>query len=127
VLGLAAGEIEVAALSNDKIQSMLADGEIQEADFRTIHESEVIPRFSIGHVYNLKPELAAKISNAIVEFENKSGPMDENGQRMRFFPTNYQQDFVFMREIDECFDPRLSPNPSKSEAAAEETATSPQA
>jgi phosphonate transport system substrate-binding protein len=118
-LGLAAGDFEAAALSDDKVQSLLADGTLKESDFRIIYKSEVIPRFTIGYVYNLQPALAEKISEAIVSFPNDGGPIDENTKPYRFYPTDYQRDFGFMRKIDESFDPRLRPNEQTSEPASD--------
>ena len=40
VLGLAQGDIQVAAFSDDKLQSMLAKGDIKPTDFRLIYESQ---------------------------------------------------------------------------------------
>ena len=49
VLGLASGEFEVAALSDDKLQSMLEKGSVSASDFRIVYESQVIPRLTIGY------------------------------------------------------------------------------
>ena len=65
VLGVAAGDFEVAALSDDKLQSMLKKGSVTPAEYRLIYESEVIPRLTIGYAYNLQPELAAKVARAV--------------------------------------------------------------
>src|SRR5579863_4060219 len=46
VLGVAAGDFEVAALSDDKLQSMLKKGDVEPAAYRLIYESEVVPRLT---------------------------------------------------------------------------------
>jgi phosphonate transport system substrate-binding protein len=119
VLGLRDGEFEAAALSDDKVQSLLKAGRIKESDFRTIYQSQVVPRFTIGYVYNLQPELAAKVSAAILDFKNESGPVGEDsGKPLHFVAVDYKKDFEFVRKIDESFDPRLGPKPPKAKAEA---------
>jgi len=114
VLGLVRGDIEVAALSDDKVQSLLTSGDIKPSDYRLIYESQVIPRLTIGHIYNLKPELADKITAAILDFANEGGSAGESGAKpMRFFAIDYKKDFQFVRSIDDCFDPRFHKRPKE--------------
>ena len=114
VQGLADGEFEVAALSDDKVQSLLKAGRIKDADFHIIYQSQVIPRFTIGYIYNLQPELAKKITKCILDFTNEKGPVAEGCEKpMRFVAVDYKKDFEFVRKIDESFDPRLGPKPPK--------------
>jgi phosphonate transport system substrate-binding protein len=128
VLGLASGEFEVAALSDDKLQSLLKSGRIKESDLQIIYQSQVIPRFTIGYVYNLQPELAAKVTQAIMGFKNEGGPIDEDTHvPMHFVAVDYKKDFEFVRKIDESFDPRLGPKPPKSKPATESDASPPEA
>jgi phosphonate transport system substrate-binding protein len=108
ILGLASGDIEVVALSDDKLQSMLKKGSIGASDYRLIYESQVIPRLTIGYIYNLKPELAAKLNSVILNFKNEGGAIDETTDKpMRFFAIDYKKDFAFVRRIDDSFDPRF--------------------
>jgi phosphonate transport system substrate-binding protein len=108
VLGLSGGDIEVAALSDDKVQSMLKNGTINASDYRVIYRSQVIPRLTIGYVYNLKPELAATVTSVVLDFENARGAAEETAAKpMRFFAINYKKDFEFVRKIDDSFDPRF--------------------
>ncbi|MBI2826489.1 MAG: PhnD/SsuA/transferrin family substrate-binding protein [Planctomycetia bacterium] len=112
VLGVAAGDFEVAALSDDKLQTMLKKGTVQASDYRIIHESQVIPRLTIGYVYNLKPDLAAQVVAAALSFANEEGATEEStGAPMRFFAIDYKKDFEFVRRIDDSFDPRVHKRP----------------
>ncbi len=112
VLGLVGGDFEVAALSDDKVQSMLKQGSIKKADYRVIYQSQVIPRLTLGYAYNLKPELAAKVTAAALDFEIPKGPPDEStGKPTRFFAIDYKKDFEFVRKIDDSFDPRFNKGP----------------
>jgi phosphonate transport system substrate-binding protein len=112
VLGVASGEFEVAALSDDKLQSLLKSGDVKMADYSVIYQSEVIPRLTIGYIYNLQPGLAEKISKAILEFKNEKGDTEESGGApLHFVPTDYKKDFDLVRRIDDSFDPRFAKAP----------------
>jgi phosphonate transport system substrate-binding protein len=120
VLGVASGEYEIAALSDDKVQSLRKKGSIKEGDFRVIYHSEVIPRLTIGYVYNLEPRLAEKVAKAILDFQNdKADPNEATGKPMRFFKIDYRHDFEFVRKIDDSFDPRFGAKIPKAPDAAD--------
>jgi phosphonate transport system substrate-binding protein len=109
---VANGEFEVAALSDDKLESLLKSGDIQESDYRVIYQSEVIPRLTIGYVYNLQPELAEKVVQAILEFKNEKGDTEDSaGAPLHFVPADYKKDFDLVRRIDDSFDPRFAKSP----------------
>jgi phosphonate transport system substrate-binding protein len=112
VLGLAGGDFEVAALSDDKVQSLLKQGSIDKSDYRVIYESEVIPRLTIGYICDLMPALAEQIAAATIDFANNGGADEEStGHPMQFFASDYKQDFAFVRKIDDSFDPRFHKRP----------------
>ena len=109
VLGIASGEFELAAISDDKLQSLLKSGDVKTSDYRVIYQSGVIPRLTIGYVYNLQPELAAKLKQAILDFKNAKGDSEDSaGKPMRFIPVDYKKDFELVRRIDDSFDPRFA-------------------
>ena len=115
VVGLIGGDYQVAALSDDKVRSMLKQGSIKASDYRIIYQSAVIPRLTVGYVYNLRPQLAAQITAAAIAFGNEQGGADEDtGEPMRFLPTDYKNDFEFVRKIDDSFDPRFVRTPKSS-------------
>lgn len=108
ITGLVAGEFEAAALSDDKVQSLLSDGTIQKSDYRVIYESQVIPRLTIGYVHLLRPELAAAVAKALLGFTNDGATPDvSTGKPLRFMPIDYKRDFEFVQKIDDAFDPRF--------------------
>jgi len=120
----AKGGIEAVAVADDKLQSKLDKGKIKESDFRIIYKSAPIPRTTIGYVYNLQPDLAAKVRQAIVGFENKGGATDDaSGKPSRFYAVDYKKDFEFVRKIDDSFDPRLGGKPPKNKTAAASSAS----
>jgi len=102
---------------------------VTKDQFRAVYQSEVIPRMTIGWFYNLKPELADKIRQAILSYkptpvkiasskpttDPSGGDADaaadadstqESGM-LHWIPTDYKKDFQLVRTIDDLFDPRL--------------------
>ncbi len=113
------GAYEAVVVNESNVQKQLDKGNIKAADIRVIYKSPVIPRTTIGYVYNLQPDLAAKIEQAIVGFENKGGAVDDaTGKPSRFFTVDYKKDFEFVRKIDDSFDPRLGGKPSKTKSGS---------
>ncbi|MGA2583779.1 MAG: phosphate/phosphite/phosphonate ABC transporter substrate-binding protein [Tepidisphaeraceae bacterium] len=104
IKGLADGTYEVAAVASDVVKLEIANGDIQPNQFRVIYKSEAFPTAGIGYAYNLKPDLTAKIKQAILDF-NWSGtsmatyfaPSGED----RFVPVNYKDDWALVRRIDD--------------------------
>ena len=83
-----------------------------------IYQSPVIPRSTVGYAYNLRPQLAEKVKQAVLAFGNESAAADEGGGKpMHFIPADYKKDFDFVRRIDASFDPRLGGKPPKAKAA----------
>jgi phosphonate transport system substrate-binding protein len=102
--GVTKGEFEAAAVSDDKLKSLLESGQITAASYRVIYSSDVIPRTTIGWFYNLNPDLAAKVRSAILAYTATAAGSD---QTLHFMPIDYKKDFQFVRDIDDRFDPRL--------------------
>jgi phosphonate transport system substrate-binding protein len=115
ITGVAEKTYEAAAVSDDKLQSLLALGDVAPSDFRMIYQSEVIPRTTIGYFYNLKPELAAQINQAVLSYEPESIEVPSKHRQketaaakpLRFIGIDYKKDFQLVRQIDDRFDPRL--------------------
>ncbi|MBV8781368.1 MAG: PhnD/SsuA/transferrin family substrate-binding protein [Phycisphaerae bacterium] len=129
IKGVTQNKFEAAAVSDDKLRSMLDSGKVTKDQFRAVYQSEVIPRMTIGWFYNLKPELADKIRQAILSYkptpvkiasskpttDPSGGDADaaadadstqESGM-LHWIPTDYKKDFQLVRTIDDLFDPRL--------------------
>ncbi|HEY2588065.1 MAG TPA: PhnD/SsuA/transferrin family substrate-binding protein [Tepidisphaeraceae bacterium] len=100
--GIAEKKFEAAAVSDDKLKSMVASGALDASKFKVIYESPVIPRTTIGYFYNLEPALAEQLRKAILAPSPTTAP-DE----LRFIPIDYKADFQFVRDVDDQFDPRF--------------------
>jgi len=109
--GVAHGNYEIAAVSDEKLRSLLHskkdEKRITESQYKMIYQSDVFPRTTLGYFYNLKPELASKIRDAVLSF--KPSASDSDDKPMHFIPVDYKKDFALVREIDDRFDPRLEP------------------
>ncbi len=107
IRGLTARWYEVVALSHDKLLWAMDKGIIDMSHYRTVYESEIIPRLTVGHIYNLDPQLAAEVESAILSFDNERVTGEEWSARpMRFYPVDYRRDFRFVRKMDDSFVPR---------------------
>ena len=115
ITGVAGGEYEAACVSDDKLQSMLDKGQVKSSEYRTIYQSDVFPRTTIGYFYDLKPEIAAKVTTALLAY----APADASD--FHLLPVDYKKDFALVREIDARFDPRLD-SKIKAHAAGPTTA-----
>jgi len=118
IMGVIKKQYEAAAVSDDKLQSLIDDGDVDKSQIRVIYQSPVIPRTTIGTFYNLNPQLADKIRSVILEFQPKqtsSGATevadgsnaDGETSALHFIPIDYKKDFDLVRQIDASFDPRL--------------------
>jgi phosphonate transport system substrate-binding protein len=118
ISGVAKGEYEAAAVSNDKLQSMIEAGKINKSQVKIIFQSDVIPRTTIGWFYNLKPDLADKVKATILAYAGAttepSAEMDaadsegsSGSSQLHFVAIDYRKDFQLVRWIDDSFDPRF--------------------
>ena len=73
---------------------MLKKGSIKASDYRVIYQSEVIPRLTIGYVYNLEPALAEKVTAAALELQKRRGRQRGIDRRAdAFLPDRLQEGF----------------------------------
>jgi phosphonate transport system substrate-binding protein len=109
--GVAKGTYEIAAVSDEKLHSLeesqKQNKKIKPSQYHLVYQSDVFPRTTIGYFYNLKPELAAKVQDAILSY--KPAATNGNEQPMHFLKVDYRKDFALVRNIDDRFDPRLEP------------------
>jgi len=103
IAGVAQGKYQAAAVASDMLDRAIARGDIQASDVRTIYESERFPAAAIGYVYNLKPELADTIREAILAFkvEHDSITQELAEGVVGFAPVSYKDDWALIRRIDE--------------------------
>jgi phosphonate transport system substrate-binding protein len=106
VLGVANKDYPAAAIANEVMHRMFERGVVKKDQIVTIYKSKTFPTTGYGYVYNLKPELAAKVKEAFFtypwedselakEFGKTTPPMQ------KFLPINYKEHWQAVREIDQ--------------------------
>jgi phosphonate transport system substrate-binding protein len=85
---------------------MVARNAVDGSKLRSIYKSQTFPTTAYGLVYNLKPELAAKIKQAFFDFNWDGTPMQVEFARStppeeKFIPINYKEKWQVVRDIDE--------------------------
>jgi phosphonate transport system substrate-binding protein len=104
IRGLAHGTYEAIAIANDVLMHEVSEGNIKPEKFRSIYKSESFPAAAFGYAYNLKPELAAEIRGALLDFDWKGTSLEKefaSSNQTRFVPVNYKNDWALIRRIDD--------------------------
>jgi len=106
ILGVFNKDYEVAAIANSVLKRMAARNVVDGKQLRAIYRSQTFPTTAYGYVYNLKPELAARVKEAFFTFKwegtkllkefQKSEPPQET-----FIPISYKEKWEVIRKIDE--------------------------
>lgn len=109
ITGIAEKKYEAAAVSDDKVTSMVAKGTLASSQYKIIYQSPIIPRTVVGYFYNLNPTLAEQLRKTIVAAAPTTTP-----DQLQFQPIDYKLDFQFVRQIDDQFDPRFDAKTQKS-------------
>lgn len=103
ILGVANKDYEAASIANSVMARMIERDLVSRSEIRTIYTSQTFPTTGYGHVYNLKPELAAKIREAFFSF-NWSGTKLEaefsKSGEAKFVPITYKEHWAVIRTID---------------------------
>ena len=105
VIGVANKDYDAAAIANSVMNRMIIRKVVDGNKLRSIYKSETFPTTGYGHVYNMKPELAARVREAfftfnwegtalLKEFEKSSPPQE------KFMPITYKTHWQVVRDID---------------------------
>jgi phosphonate transport system substrate-binding protein len=104
ILGVVNGDYEAAAVANSVLKRMLARSVVNAEGFRTIYKSETFPTTAYGHVFNLHPDLAAKVREAFFSFKWEGTGLEKEfsaQDQTSFIPISYQEHWAVVRKIDE--------------------------
>ena len=72
VLGVANKDYPAASIAHSVMYRMIARNVIKPDQVKTIYRSQTFPTTGYGYVYNLKPELAARVREAFFSFPWRS-------------------------------------------------------
>ena len=105
ILGVANKDYPAASIASSVMDRMIARGVIKRDQIKVIYQSDRFPTSGYGVVYNLKPELQAKIKEAFFTFKwedsellqefEKSEPPQE-----KFVEISFKDKWNVVREID---------------------------
>lgn len=101
---IAAKKYAAGSTASDLLERAIQQGEVEKDAVRVIYESEPFPTAAIGMAYNLKPELAETLRQALTAFSFSGTPLAEEYAATggdRLVPINYKDDFSLIRRIDD--------------------------
>jgi phosphonate transport system substrate-binding protein len=109
ILGVANKDYPAAAIASSVKDRMTARGAVKADQLKVLYASAPFPTTGYGTVYNLKPELQAKIREAFFtfpwagsellnEFEKSDPP------QQKFMEISYKDKWQVVREIDKAMD-----------------------
>jgi len=106
ILGVFNKDYEAAAIANSVLKRMAARNVVDAKQLRAIYRSQTFPTTAYGYVYNLKPELAAKVREAFFTFKWEGTKLLEEFQKSEppqetFIPISYKEKWEVIRKIDE--------------------------
>lgn len=103
IKAVASGEVDVAPIASDIFARMIAQGEVNKDDFRSIYESEQFPPAAFGYAYNLAPEIKDAIKQALIDFQWEGTKIAESfggDGTDKFVPVTYKDDWANIRRVD---------------------------
>ncbi len=104
VLGVANKDYDAAAIANSVKSRMIERGVVTDDQLVVLYTSQTFPTTGYGIVYNLTPELQAKIQEAFFSFDWAGSALEEEFSKSgeaQFIPITFQDDWAVIRQIDE--------------------------
>ena len=103
ILGVANHDYPAASIANSVLHRMIKRDVITADQVTSIYKSQTFPTTGFGVVYNLKPELQAKIQNAFATFEWEGTSLEREFSKSgegQFLKMNYKDFWSVIRKID---------------------------
>ena len=108
ILGVANKDYDAASIANSVKSRMIKRNVIKATDTITIYKSQTFPTTGFGHVYNLHPDLAAKVRESFKSFKwiKDDGSKTslkiefEKSNEGKFIPITYKEHWSVIRTID---------------------------
>ncbi len=103
ILGVYNKDYEAASIANSVLARMIERDVVDASSIRTVYKSQTFPTTGYGHVYNLDPELSAKIRDAFFSFDWEGTALEaefsQSGEA-QFIPITYEEYWAVIRTID---------------------------
>lgn len=104
ILGVANRDYPAAAIANSVLKRMISRDVVKPEQLETIYTSQTFPTTGYGVVYNLHPDLQAKIQEAFFSFPWEGSTLEEefkNSGEAKFIPITFQEHWAVVRTIDQ--------------------------
>jgi phosphonate transport system substrate-binding protein len=102
MLGVVAGDYDAAPVASEVVDRMAARGLYDPEEVKIIYETDPFPTTSYNYVYNLHPDVVAKVKEAFFSFDFTGTALGEEFEGVsKFIPINYQQHWAVIRTIQE--------------------------
>lgn len=99
-LGVAMGDYEAAAIASTVLRRAVARGDVSLDDFHFVYTSQSFPSTAYGYVYNLHPDIAAKVREAYLTFDWTGSGLDAEFNDVNSFQAiDYARDWAVLRTI----------------------------
>ncbi len=101
IMGVANKDYDAAPVASSVLDRMAQKGVVDKSKLRIIWESKAFPTTSYGYVYNLKPDLQAKIKDAFLTFDWKGTALAKEfgKQADKFIPITYKEHWADVATI----------------------------
>lgn len=107
IMGVVNRDYDAAAIANSVLAQMQARGVVKADQYKVLYTSQTFPTTGYGYVYNLKPELAAKVREGFETFDWEGTALQaefKNSGQAQFIPITYQEHWEVVRKIDQAMD-----------------------
>lgn len=106
IIGVANKDYPAAAVANSVMKRMIARDVIKADQVVSIYKSQSFPTTGYGYVYNLKPELAAKVKEAFFTFNWEGTALQKEFKsaeppQEKFIPITFKDTWAVVRQIDD--------------------------
>jgi len=85
IKGVAKGEYDAAAVADTEVALAIERGDIAEDQVKVIYSSKPFPYDCIGHLHNLRPELANKVWKALLSFDWSGTSLEAEFKSLCFY------------------------------------------
>lgn len=99
LLGVVAGDYDMAATASDILERMIERGMIEQNTVRVIYESALFPTSSFAHAHDLDPELTDALKQCFFDFTFPHRIQTEFNGDTNFVPLDYKQAWAIVRDV----------------------------
>lgn len=101
ILGVVAGDFDMAAVASDVLERMIERGVIRRDTLRVLYESDLFPTSSFTYAHDLAPSLVADMKRCFFNFTFTAEMKAEFQGDDHFLPISYAKDWAVVREVSE--------------------------